>query len=423
MKGMRSLKKKILGITCMLLSAGLIISSTQTLKATSIDEEKRKQEEMEQELNGIQDTLDKLETLKNDTEAYIAELDAELAVVSAKVVELNEQAVAKQGEINDTNEQLQQQEADIQSQYETMKMRIKFMYENGNSEYLDMILGSKSIGEMLNKAEYITELTEYDRNMLDKMRETKAAIEATKAVLEEEKASLNELLTAAEVEQANVETLVEAKQTQLLETQAQIDSANAEIANKQTELAEQASLVAEMEEIERRRAEEAERRRQEELARQQAAQSQGGSSANTNTKPDISYNGAGFVWPVPGYYYITSDYGYRDDPFGVSTSNEYHKGIDIGAPNGASIVAACDGQVAWSYYSTSAGNWVGIDHGDGVYSVYMHMSYSIVSEGQYVNAGQTIGYVGSTGMSTGNHLHFAVRLNGAYVNPHNYLGQ
>lgn len=422
---MRALKKKIVGIACMLLSAGLIISSTQTLKATSIDDEKEKQQELEQELSGMQDTLDKLETLKNDTEAYIAELDSQLAVVSARIVELNEQAVAKQVEINETNSQLEQQEADIQSQYDAMKMRIKFMYENGNAEYLDMLLGSKSLGEMLNKAEYITELTEYDRDMLDKMRQTKAAIEETKAVLEQEKSDLNELLASAETEQANVETLVEAKQRQLLETQTQIDTANAEIANKQTELAEQASLIAEMEAIERRRAEEAERRRQELLAQQQANQNQSKPSGdkNTATIPDISYDGEGFAWPVPGYYYITSDFGYRGDPFGVSANSEYHKGIDIGAPNGSTIIAASSGQVAWAYHSTSAGNWVGIDHGNGLYSVYMHMSYSIVTEGQYVNKGDTIGYVGSTGMSTGNHLHFAVRLNGAYVNPHDYLGQ
>ena len=102
--------------------------------------------------------------------------------------------------------------------------------------------------------------------------------------------------------------------------------------------------------------------------------------------------------------------------------NAYHNGIDIGAPYGSDIVAAHDGVVAWAYYSQTAGNFIGIDHGDGLYTVYMHCSKLLVSENQTVKAGETIGLVGSTGRSTGPHLHFGVRLNGEYVNPMEYLG-
>lgn len=408
----------------MVISSGLIITSTQTLRATSIQDEKDKQEEMQSELNDMQAALEELESLKNDTEAYITQLDVELAEVSGRVVDLNNQASEKQAEIDETNGMLAQQEADMASQYEAMKMRIRFMYENGDSDYIDMILGSSSIGDMLNKAEYITQITEYDRSMLDKMRVTLESIEQTKENLEQEQNELTELLNAAQTEQANVEMLVQAKQEQLLSTQAKIDSASSDIQNKETELAEQASLIAEMEEIERRRAEEAERRRREEAERQAALQN--GNNANNSGgsagAPVIKYDGGKFTWPVPGVYRITSDYGYRGDPFGVSSNSEFHKGIDIGAPAGTPIVSTYDGEVAWAYYSNSAGNWVGIDHGDGIYSVYMHMSYSVVSEGQYVKAGQVIGYVGTTGNSTGNHLHFAIRKNGSYVNPHDYVG-
>jgi murein DD-endopeptidase MepM/ murein hydrolase activator NlpD len=123
---------------------------------------------------------------------------------------------------------------------------------------------------------------------------------------------------------------------------------------------------------------------------------------------------------LPGYSRISSYFGYRANPFS-GKGQEYHSGIDIPAPQGTKIVAAYDGQVAWSNYSGSAGNWVGIDHGNGIYTVYMHMSKRSVQEGQMVKKGDVLGLVGSTGRSTGNHLHFAVRKNGEYVDPQKWV--
>jgi murein DD-endopeptidase MepM/ murein hydrolase activator NlpD len=240
------------------------------------------------------------------------------------------------------------------------------------------------------------------------------------------------LLDTAQQEEDSVETLLAEKQKQLATMQQQIDDTNAAITDKQTEIHDQEELIAEIEAIEQKRKEEEEKKRKEEEERQRQLQANndnnsgntstiGSSGGTTTTYTTPSYSGGSFLWPVPGYTYITSDYGNRDDPFGVSSSSEYHKGIDIGAPTGTPIIAPADGVVAWSYHSNSAGNWVGIDHGDGLYTVFMHMSLSAVTEGQSVKAGDVIGYVGATGNVTGPHLHFAVRLNGSYVNPHNYL--
>ena len=126
-----------------------------------------------------------------------------------------------------------------------------------------------------------------------------------------------------------------------------------------------------------------------------------------------------FVWPVPASRVISSDYGYREVPIAGAGAN--HNGIDIAAPYGSSVLAAADGKVITSRLSTTAGNMIIIDHGGGVYSVYMHNSARLVSVGDRVTAGQTIAQVGSTGLSTGNHLHFGVSVNGVYVNPWNYL--
>ena len=135
---------------------------------------------------------------------------------------------------------------------------------------------------------------------------------------------------------------------------------------------------------------------------------------------DNPYSGGAFLWPCPSSTRITSNYGPRTAP--TSGASSYHQGIDIGAAHGSDIVAAADGTVRAATSSSAAGNYVMIDHGGGLYSVYMHASELLVSPGQQVSAGQVIARVGSTGISTAPHLHFGVSLNGSYVSPWGYLG-
>ena len=195
----------------------------------------------------------------------------------------------------------------------------------------------------------------------------------------------------------------------------------------EAEISAQEKRVASAEEQSKNQAA-AEQARREAAAKKQQAASSNSSTSNTSSNTgsnttDTSYSGnsgssgtvsgGGFTWPLPGHTTISSGYGYR--------GSEFHKGIDIPASAGTTIVAAGSGTVEWANYSTTAGNWIGINHGNGVYSVYMHMSALLVSAGTKVSAGQSIGLVGNTGASQGNHLHFAVRKNGAYVNPWDYL--
>ena len=184
------------------------------------------------------------------------------------------------------------------------------------------------------------------------------------------------------------------KQEELSEHIHDIESTENDIQHMESDIETQKAIVAELEEIERKRKE------QEAL----------------NALKKLTYDGGTMTWPLPGYSRLSSYFGTRPNPFGQPTQ-EYHSGIDVPAPKGTKIVAAYDGEVAWSYYSSSAGNWVGIDHGDGIYTVYMHMSKRLVSEGDMVKKGDVIGLVGTTGRSTGNHLHFGVRKDGKYVDP------
>lgn len=448
MKGLMVVKRRTLWMAG-IIAVTLGLTMTEPLKATSIDEEKNKQQEIAADIQDAETILAELESLKADTAAYMEELDGKVLELNGYISSLNAQISDKNVEIEETQETLAQQEEDINEQYEAMKKRIKFMYENGQTEYIDMLLCSGSISDFLNKAEYLSKITEYDRNMLDKMKETKAQIEATEAKLQQEQTDLITLKDAADAQKASLETLAEEKAKVLQETTAQIASQEANIETLHSELEASLAVQAELEEIERQRKaeaerkakEEEERRKQEEAERQRQEEqgnstnnsssgNQGGSNSGSgNSGSSGSNSGSGsnggysstgkFSWPLKGYTYVSSGYEVRVSP--ITGKVESHTGIDIPAPTGTPIYAAGSGTVAWAYKSASAGNWIGIEHSNGLYTVYMHMSAFAVSAGDVVNEGEVIGYVGSTGWSTASHLHFSVRRNGQYVDPNNYL--
>ncbi len=395
------LRKRLVTIAGMIVSAVMVISMAEPLKATSIQEEQNKQEQLHEEIENAQQILEELDKLKEDTNTYIAEMDLKMEQLTSYIVELNTQIEAKVKEIKELNEELLSQQKDIDSQYDAMKKRIKFLYENGQTEYIDMIFNSGDMSELLNKAEYLSKITEYDRNMLDKLKKTKELIEYTKNTLENEKNSLSNLKDEAQKEQAEIEILVEAKAQLLLETEEKIESTQTDLETMEGQLAASIAIEQELQEQER-------------LLKQWAA------SEEYSSLLTSGYNGEKFRWPLKGYYSISSGFVHRINP--VTNQPENHSGIDIPAPAGTPISAAADGVVAWAYRSGSAGNWVGIDHGNGVMTVYMHMSGFNCEAGDVVKTGDTIGFVGSTGQSTGNHLHFSVRIDGVYVNPINFLG-
>lgn len=390
-----------------------------------VNSEKESLDNLKNQRTNVEEILSQLEAEKKDSEAYLADLDAKVSEIADKIYKLQTEIDTKNKEIEVTQEQIKQAEIDIAEQYAAMKLRIQYMYENGNATYLSMILDSKSIGDFLNRAEYISEITSYDRNMLDEMQAKKNEIEAAKASLDKQLSDLQILQTEAENEREATEKLMEAKNAEIESVNASIAEAQNQIKNLDNDIEAQKELISEMESIEaRRKAEEESRKKAEEESRKKAEE-ESRKKAESNETPENNtqvpvYNSGKYIWPLSGYSYISSYFSMRDDPFGGS-STEFHNGIDIPAPTGTPIMAVSGGQVAWSYRSSSAGNWIGIDHGNGTYSVYMHMSSRLVQEGDYVTTGQTIGLVGSTGRSTAPHLHLSIRLDGSYVNPLNYV--
>lgn len=369
-------------------------------KITSIQEEKKK----------IDSAVKELETLKGQTEKYVRELDGQLAVINEELDQLEVDIANKETEIEDTTAELVLAEETEREQYAAMKKRIRYMYEKNDSSYLDMLLSAGSLSELLNRTEYITQISIYDREMLDKYVEVKNAVADAKLALEGQKEELLALQESTKAKQASVKTLMDEKNAEVKRFQNSINEKNQQSAAMQKEIAAQEAEVKRIE-AEIKRQEEEARKREEEARKKAAAQNK---STSTVKLGDIK-----FQWPCPASGRITSGFGSRNSP--TEGASSYHQGIDIGAGTGSGIVAAASGTVSIATYSSSAGNYVMINHGGGVSTVYMHCSKLLVSPGQTVKAGQTIAKVGSTGYSTGPHLHFGIRSGGSYINPSKYV--
>ena len=337
----------------------------------------------------VENTIKRLNSLKNDTQKYIEELDKNLEML---VDELNKTLLDidnKQIEINITNDEINNAKVKEEKQYNDMKLRIKFFYEKGDTSLLENILSGDNLEDILTKAEYIQSITDYDRKKLNELVEIKNRIIIFENQLEREKAELLLLKDAEIAQKENIEKLIEEKTKELEDTKSKINTSQAELKKLKEE---EKKLEAEI------------------LAIERAILARGNSNRILR---------GGLIWPCPGSKRITSGFGNRKSP--TKGGSTYHQGIDIGAPVGTTVIAAAAGEVVISKYSYSAGNYIMIDHGDGLMTIYMHASALYVSKGAEVTRGQKIAAVGTTGRSTGNHLHFGVRLNGEYVSPWNYL--
>lgn len=348
-------------------------------------------------LTDVKQMINDLESAKGELETYIVKLDDDLTVIDENIKSLDAQIVDKQDEIEKTKGELEQAIWQSQQQYGLMKKRIQFVYEKGQTSNIEMILNSSSFVEFLNRAEYVTQLSEYDRKMLDKYVETTQLITDVKAKLEQEEEELEEAQEDLESEQSALQELISAKETQIVAYETDINNKEAAIKEYEAEIAAQDEIIKT---LEKRIAEERKRLEEE----------------NRSLR---SYDGGMFKMPCPNYTRISDDYGNRMHP--ILNVEKFHNGVDFAAPSGSPILAAYDGDVVAAGYSSSMGNYIMIDHGDSLYTIYMHASALYVSTGQSVGKGDKIAAVGSTGRSTGPHLHFGVRLNGNYVSPWKYL--
>lgn len=415
---MKKVMKKLNGLTALVMA---FVISCSSVYAT-VNDEKGKLSDLNRQKQKTEEQQKELESSKSEAESYIQSVDKQLTNLSTEIYKTGKELDKTQKQIDKTKKKLKKAQESIEVQYDDMKLRIQYMYENGETQMIDLILNSSSISDFLSKAEYITELSQYDRQMLNKMKETKQEIADAKSSLEKDKKTLVAMQEQQESDKNKLEKLSESKKSELASYESLMAANEASAEELEAEISSQEQRVAAAEQASRAQAE-----RESIAAAKKAAEQKNSTDSQKiinsggSSTPSHTATVSGYVWPCPGYTTISSDFGYRSDPF--TGEQTYHSGIDIPAPAGTAVVAAASGTVEWANYSSSAGNWIGINHGNGVYTIYMHMSALLVSSGSSVSAGQTIGLVGTTGSSTGNHLHFSVRKNGAYVNPWNYVGR
>ena len=399
------------------------VCNVQATEESNLSEAQQEKKTLENDLQKAKELIDSLKGSKEDIQSEVEKLDKQLNEISGKVKELESRLSKKRQEIADTESALNKAKEQEKKQYRNMKKRIQFMYENGQTSYVEMLLSADSFTDFLNAVEYITQISQYDRKMLKEYQNMQVTIADTQKTLETDYASLQSLQAKVQEEKQAVAALESAKKGELTDVADDLTDAQTVAKAYEAEIQAQNEVIAQIQAAQKRAAEQQAAQQQAQAAEEnQGATDAAGENQNTaqNTTPSGNGQSTGsMMWPCPSSKRVTSDYGPRTSPTNGASSN--HKGIDIGAAYGADIVAADGGTVLVATYSSSGGNYVIIDHGGGLCTVYMHASSLTVSAGQTVSKGQVIAKVGSTGISTGNHLHFGVTLNGVYVSPWGYV--
>ena len=390
------------------LLAFFLILSVQSISAGAVSQS---------EIDALKKQRDKIAGEKAAQQAIVDELEAQHASVlerklaldernsyTMEQIELNEQEIALYDRM--IEEKAQEVEAALaleQQQLERYRSRVRAMEENGNLSFLSLVLNTGSLGELLTAIDDIGEIMESDRRLEEEYIAARENTERVKGEYEEYKAALEAKQTALRAEQTELQRQIDEATDLIAQLMADIEGNAEELARLQ------ADQDATQREIDQMVAALEEQRRQEEAANNPGGGSSGGGGG--------SVTGTGsFGWPVPSCTYITSKFGPRYHPVtGVYQST--HTGLDIGAAYGATIVASDAGTVTCAGVKGGYGSCVMIDHGNGYYTLYGHMSSISVSLGQSVSKGDTIGYVGDSGITTGPHLHFEIRVNGVCTDP------
>ncbi len=360
-----------------IMAAGVsyVFAATQS----DIDASNQKVNEQKQKLNDIKDkqslNAEDIENLKKETVTLQSQIDA------------SDAAIAKtQKELETAEKELEAAKKKSDNQYEAYKERFRAMCEEGAASYLEMIFSSESLMDFLDKIEIAQEISEYDKKIYDEMKVAENKIQkltediaAKKTAQEQEKSNLTQKQKELSQKQSELEEVKQMLQTDAAAAQAIID---------------------------------------EELKKQEALKAQMAPKLSSTTDGTV-YSGGDFVWPATSTYITSSFSPARVNP--VTGILKAHTGVDIGAAYGTAVMAAAGGTVKYSGWNGGYGNCIIIDHGGGRSTLYGHMSSLSASVGQTVSAGQTIGRVGSTGNSTGPHLHFEILINGSAVDPMQYF--
>ena len=377
---------------------------------SQIKEMKAENEELKEQLEALRGQYQANADEMADMVAQKDLIDQEIAILNDQVNNINTQISAFGLLIADKQDELDEAQSRLEELSRKNKERIQAMEEEGTLSYWEVLFKANSFADLLDRLNMIQEIAASDKRRMEELSAAAAAVEEVQSALNEEKYALEE--TRAQLDEA--QRLLEEKRAEADELLRQLIAKGQEF---EAMIEESEDLQDElMQEIAQAEKDLKAAEYQEWLATYVPPTTY---PSNTTTPSTSAPSSSGWVCPVP-YYTLTSPFGMRVHP--ISGKWKMHNGVDMAAAQGTPIYAAKSGKVTvTSFQAGGAGYYVSINHGDGFSSVYMHMTHYIVSPGQYVTAGQVIGYVGSTGGSTGPHLHFGISYNGSYVNPMNYI--
>lgn len=423
---MKNIKKSLRSVFCALLAAAALAASlpAYAVSQAEIDDLQKKLDALEQQAQEQQDVINDLTSQKARFITRKLALDNKIEI-NRQMIEL----IGEQIEIYD--EIIAEKQAELDkaleketTQTELLRSRIRAMEENSTYSYASFIFDSSSVTELLSRIGDVNDIMHYDKTLEEEYMAAREDVESIKKSYEEARHEQELLQKELDTKQAELDAQVEAAYTMIADIETLSDDAQAEY----DAIAEEEAKAEEtLQEAIRKRAAEQAKYNQNNNSNNGGGGNSGGSGGNSGGGSSGGGSSGGgsatslsnLQWPVPSCTLITSRFGYRVAP--TTGASTYHGGLDIGAGMGASIVAAGAGDVIYAGANGGYGNCVMIDHGNGVVTVYAHMSSIGVSYGQYVTAGQYVGAVGSTGVSTGPHCHFEIRINGAQTDPAAYF--
>lgn len=376
--------KRIAAMVCAILVAiafltSVILPVALAVTQQQLDDAEKKTQQAKTDMQKAEEKRLAAVAEYNALDEQINQTEQEINILETQIEQTKEDIIAKE-------EELKQAEIEYAEYQELFLKRARIMYENSAIDYIEILFGAEDFSDFLSKMEMISQLMKYDRDIIDKMEKTKQRILDTKKELEENLKRQEESVAGLEERRLSLDDALNKKQQMINELQKDTEKYKAIY-----EAAEEAEAA---------------------LIRQHR-------NALSYSSNPVKYTGGKFTWPVPGSQRITSYYGWRIHP--VYKTKKFHTGIDIGAGYGLDIVAAADGVVTLATTNGGYGKCIIINHGSGITSLYGHCSTLLVSVGDKVTRGEVIAKVGSTGVSTGPHLHFEVRQNSSTTDPLGYL--
>lgn len=344
--------------------------------------------QLQKEADALQSKIDNAKTEKAKQEAIKEKTTQEIGIIRNQIAVLEEKIAALENEILRKEEEIDGLEESIDQNYDLFKKRMRAMYMAENTSMISLVLGAESFGDFLTTSEYLKRVAQHDQDLLDGLRQTLEDVEAAKAAVEADREDLADTKTEVEEKKRQLDAKLSSTIAEIQSIDQMEKEYLADIAAKQKEMKETQDeidrIYAEMEEME-------------------------------------EFVGGTFMLPVPGYTYISSYYGWRFN------GSDFHTGVDFTGANvnGKKVVASNAGTITFTKSTyvpgVGYGKYIILDHGGGYSTLYAHLSSINVSVGDYVKKGESIANVGSTGWSTGPHLHFEIRVNGKHTNPLPYL--